>query len=134
MIRSVLAILTGIVVLTVASFTIEAVANPLMRWMFSDVLSNETTINHDVPARLLMLVYTTLCVAGGGYVAAWVAGCSEVRHAVIMGTIQLAMTVGALIALPGNAPLWFWIAGMALMVPAAWCGGIIRAKRATVGN
>jgi hypothetical protein len=134
MIRSVLAILTGIVVLTIASFTIEAVANPLMRWMFSDAASNETTVNHSVPARLLMLVYTTLCVAAGGYVAAWVAGRSEARHAVIMGMIQLAMTVGAMIALPGNAPLWFWIAGMALMAPAAWCGGIIRAKQATGGD
>jgi hypothetical protein len=130
MIRSVLAVLAGIVALTVTSFAIEAVTDPLMRWIFADEPSDRTAINHSVPVRLFMLIYTTLCVAVGGYVTAWVARRSEVRHAVIMGAIQLAMTAGAMIALPGQAPLWFWIAGMALMAPAAWCGGIIRVGQA----
>jgi hypothetical protein len=37
-----------------------------------------------------------------------------------------------MIALPGHAPLWSWIAGIVVIVPAAWCGGMLRAKRATV--
>ena len=53
---------------------------------------------------------------------------SEVRHAVIMGTIQTALTLMAMIEFHDKAPLWFWIAGIAVTVPAAWCGGIVRAK------
>jgi len=71
-----------------------------------------------------------LCVAAGGYVTAWLARRSETQHAAIMGAIELAMTVWVMIELPHQAPLWSWIAGMALMVPAAWCGGLLRAKQA----
>jgi hypothetical protein len=34
-----------------------------------------------------------------------------------------------MIKLPHQAPLWSWVAGIVLIVPAAWCGGMIRAKR-----
>ncbi len=132
MIRSVLAVLAGIVVLTVTSFAIEAVANPWMMRMFPNALPNEAAMNHNVPAKLFMIAYTMLCIAAGGYVTAWLARRSPVRHAVIMGAIEAAMTIGMMIALPGQAPLWSWIAGIVLIVPAAWCGGIIHAKRATV--
>ena len=131
MIRSVLAVLAGIVVLTVTSFAVEAVANPLMMRLFPNALPNEAAMQYNVPVKLIMFVYTALCVAAGGYVTAWVAHRSEVRHAVIMGAIQVALTVWAMIALPNLAPLWSWIAGMVLIVPAAWCGGMIRAKRAS---
>ena len=72
-----------------------------------------------------MFVYTTLCVACGGYVTAWLGG-SKVRHAVIMGAIQTALTVLAMTEFRHKAPLWFWIAGIAVTVPAAWCGAIFR--------
>ena len=73
-----------------------------------------------------MFVYTTLCVACGGYVTAWLARGSEVRHAVVMGAIQMALTALAMIEFRHKAPVWFWIAGIAVTVPAAWCGGIFR--------
>jgi peptidoglycan/LPS O-acetylase OafA/YrhL len=115
MIRSALAVLAGILVLTVTSFAIEAVANPAMI--------------QNVPARMFMLAYTMLCVAAGGYVAAWLARRSEVRHAVIMGVIEAVFTAAAMAELPGHAPLWWWIAGIVLIIPAAWFGGTIRANR-----
>jgi peptidoglycan/LPS O-acetylase OafA/YrhL len=117
MTRSALAILAGILVLTVTSFAIEAVANPAMI--------------QNVPARIFTLAYTMLCVAAGGYTTAWLARRSEVRHAVIMGVIEAVFTVAAMLALPGHAPLWSWIAGIVLVVPAAWFGGWIRAKIGT---
>jgi predicted aconitase with swiveling domain len=114
MLRSALAVIAGILVLTVASFAIEAVADPLM--------------SRNVPARIFMLAYTMLCVAAGGYVTAWLARRSQVRHAVIMGVIEAVFTVGAMMALPGHAPLWSWVAGIVLIIPAAWFGGMLRAK------
>jgi peptidoglycan/LPS O-acetylase OafA/YrhL len=117
MTRSALAILAGILVLTVTSFAIEAATNP-------------ATIQN-VAARIFTLAYTMLCVAAGGYTTAWLARRSEVRHAVIMGVIEAVFTVAAMLALPGHAPLWSWIAGIVLVVPAAWFGGWIRAKIGT---
>jgi hypothetical protein len=125
MIRSVLAILAGIIVLTATSFAVEAVADPVLLRMFSDALPNRAAIAHNLPASLFQFAYTSLCICAGGYVTAWLARRSRVRHSVIMGAFELALTVWAMLSLPGEAPFRNWIIGMALIVPAAWCGGIL---------
>jgi len=77
-----------------------------------------------------MLAYTMLCVAVGGYVTAWLARRSRVRHAVIMGVLEAAMTVWVVVTLPGHGPLWPGVAAIVLIVPAAWSGGAMAMKRA----
>ena len=129
MIRSALAILAGILVLTVTSFAIEWVTDPVLARVFPDAQSSGATWHHDV-RKLIMFVYTNLCVAFGGYVTAWLARGSEVRHAVVMGAIQTALTAWAMIEFRHKAPVWFWIAGIAVTVPAALCGGIFRVTSA----
>ena len=128
MIRGALAILAGVVVLTVTSFAIEAVVDPLLLRTFPKALPNRAAIGHNLPATLFQLAYTLLCIAAGGYVTAWLARRSQVRHAVIMGIVELALTVWAMFAFPGEAPLRNWILSMLLIVPAAWCGAMIRAR------
>jgi hypothetical protein len=123
----VLAVIAGIVVLAVTSFAIEWATEPVLARVFSDSRSEAAT-SHNSARKLIMFVYSTLCVACGGYVTAWIARGSEVRHAVIMGAIQTALTVLAMIEFRDKAPLSFWIAGIAVTVPAAWCGGLLRAK------
>jgi hypothetical protein len=127
LIRGVLAVITGIAVLTVTSFAIEWATEPVLSGIFPDAHSEGATSHNEV-RKLIMFVYSTLCVACGGYVTAWIARGSEVRHALIMGAVQVVLTVLALIEFRDKAPLWFWIAGIAVTVPAAWCGGIFRAK------
>jgi hypothetical protein len=129
MIRSALAVLAGIAVLTVASFAIEAAANPLMMRMFPHSLPNRAVIGHNLLASLFLYAYTALSIAGGGYVTAWLVNRSQVRHAVIMGVIQVALTVLAMMSLPEGGPLRNWIATILFTVPAAWFGGILRANR-----
>jgi hypothetical protein len=126
-IRSVLAVIAGIAVLTVTSFAIEWATDPVLAGVFPDAQSQGTT-SHSVVRNLIMFVYSTLCVACGGYVTAWLAPGSEVRHAVIMGALQMALTLMAMMEFRDKAPLWFWIAGIAVTAPAAWCGGIFRLK------
>jgi len=128
MIRSILAVLAGIAVLTATSFAIEAVANPLMMRMFPNALPNQAAVSHNLPATLFLFAYTFLCVAAGGYVTAWLARRSKMLHVVIMGVIQVVLTIWAMLSIPEQAPLRNWIASIVLTVPAAWCGGILRAK------
>jgi hypothetical protein len=128
MIRSALAVLAGLVVITVASFATEAVANPLLMRMFPDALPNEAALSRNVPAWLFMLAYTLLCVVGGGYVTARLAGRFPARHALILGIVQSALMIPAMFAFPDQAPLSRWIVGMVLVVPAAWCGGVTYAN------
>jgi len=126
MTRSVLAVLAGIVVLTVASFAIEWATDPLLLRLFPHALPNQAALSHNVPAKLFMMAYTFLSVAAGGYVTACFARRAEVLHAVVMGAVEAAMTVWAMMKVSHQAPLWTWIAGIALVVPAAWCGGALR--------
>ena len=129
MIRSVLAVLAGIVVLTITSFAIEAVADPLMLRVFPHALPDKAALSHNLPASLFLFAYTSLCVAAGGYVTAWLARRSPVRHAVAMGVVQVALTVLAMMSPRIVAPFRNWIATLVLTIPTAWCGGLLRARQ-----
>ena len=134
MLRSVLAILAGIAVLTASSFAIEAIANPLMFKLFPHAIPNRAAISHNLPATLFQFFYTAWCIAAGGYVTAWIARKARARHAVIMGAIEVALTLIAMWSFAGEAPLRNWIVGMVLTVPAAWCGGLLAESTFKLGK
>jgi hypothetical protein len=129
MIRSVLSVLAGIVVLTVTSFAIEAAVDPLLVRMFPNALPDHAAITHNLPASLFMFAYTSLCVVAGGYVTGWLARRHPAQHAVVMGAIQMLLTIWAMISLPDVAPLRNWIVSIFLAIPTAWLGGFLRAKQ-----
>jgi hypothetical protein len=131
MIRSARAVLAGIVTLTITSFAIEAATDPLMMRLFPHALPNRAAISHNLPATIFLFAYTALCVAAGGYVTAWLARRSPVLHAVLMGAVQVALTVWAMLAFRNEAPLRNWIGALVFTIPAAWCGGLVRTKQAT---
>jgi len=134
MIRSIAAVLAGLIVLTVTSFAIEWAVDPLLLRLFPQALPNRSALEANLYAALFMYFYTALCVVAGGYVTAWVARRSPVAHAVAMGVVELGLTAWAMKAVVVHAPLRNWIVGIALVVPAAWCGGLLRAKQVTRRN
>jgi hypothetical protein len=136
MIRSTLAILAGIVTLTITSFAIEATADPLMMRLFPHALPNRAAISHSLPATIFLLAYTALCVAAGGYVTSWLARRSPVFHSLLMGAVQFALTVWAMMSLSlrNEAPLRNWIGALVFTFPAALCGGLFRAKQIAKKN
>ena len=133
MIRSTLAVLAGLVGLTIISFAIEAATDPLLMHLFPGALPDAAALAKKFPARLFMLVYTTFSIAVGGYITAWIAHRAQLIHAAIMGTVEVAFTLYVMIAAPfaeaHQAPRWGWITGMILMIPAACLGAAIRAKQ-----
>ena len=64
-----------------------------------------------------------------GYVTARLAASSHVVHATVMGAIQAVVTLWAMFSVQSEEPMWFWLTGIALMIPAAWLGGWLRQKR-----
>jgi hypothetical protein len=133
MIRSVLAVLAGLVVLTIVSFAIEAAVDPLLMHMFPGALPDSAALSRSFPARLLMLAYTMFSIGLGGYVTAWIANRSRICHAAIMGAIEVVFTIYVMVAGPfqevRQAPRWGWIVGLLLILPAACLGGLIRARQ-----
>jgi hypothetical protein len=132
MIRSILAVLAGLVVLTLVSFAIEMAADPLLMHLFPRALPDAAGLAGNLPARLFMVAYTTFAIAAGGYVTAWIARRSQLTLAAIMGAIEVAFTLYVMLAAPFHeahpAPQWIWISGLVLMVPAAWLGAAMRGK------
>lgn len=129
-IRSVLAIVAGIVTLTAISFGIEAIADPLLLKLFPESLPTLAALSHNVPAMSFMLSYGALSVAAGGYVAAWLAARAPLRHAAYMGIVQCALTLGAMTAMWNHAPAIDWIVSLAMALPAALLGGWLFSRRA----
>jgi hypothetical protein len=130
MFRSLLAIVAGLVALTVASFAIEALADPLLMHLFPRALPDAGALSHSVPASLAMFTYTFGSIVLGGYVAAWIAARAEVRHAVVMGVIEALFTVWLLSTRFHQAPLLSLIKGVVVSIPSAWLGGVLRTRRA----
>jgi hypothetical protein len=124
MIRSVLSILAGLAVIMVFSFGIEAAANPLLMRMFPGALPDEAALSRNPLVWAFTFTYTFFCVVAGGYVTARFAARSAVRQAVILGLLQSALTIPAMLAYEDKAPLWGWILSMVMVIPAAWCGGL----------
>jgi hypothetical protein len=126
MLRSVLSVLAGIVVLSVASFTIEAVVNPLLLRAFPQALPNAPALSSNPWARTLAFTYGLTCVTAGGYVAARIARRFPVRHAAAMGILQAGLTVAAMLSPEGNhASPMQWIVISILSIPAALAGGFL---------
>ena len=133
MIRSILAVLAGLVSLTIVSFAIEIAADPLLMYLFPRALPNAAALAGNIPARLFMVAYTTFAIGVGGYVTAWIARRSRLILAATMGAIEVAFTLYVMIAGPFHeahpAPQSVWITGLVLMIPAACLGAAIRDKQ-----
>jgi hypothetical protein len=137
MIRSILAVLAGLVALTIVSFAIEIAADPLLMHLFPRALPDAAALADNLPARLFMVAYTTFAIGVGGYATAWIAQRSRLALAAIMGTIEAAFTLYVMIAGPFHeahtAPRLIWITGLILMIPAACLGAVIRDKQSPRG-
>jgi len=123
--RSAAAVLAGIIVLVLLSFLIERTAGAALM----QALALEKA---DVAMRLFVVTQTLGCMVAAGYICAWIAPRAKTKHAVIMGFIQLMLTIYAMVALPSYGPLWISVVGVVLLVPAAWLGGWLRERKLKV--
>lgn len=130
MLRSVVSVLAGIAGLTVASFAIEAMLNPLLLRVFSDALPGQEALSSNQWVRALTFAYGLICVAAGGYITARIAERVPVQHAAAMGIFQAGLTIMAMLSPVGNhASRLQWITTAILTVPAAVVGGAVYKAR-----
>ncbi len=127
---TIVAILAGIIVLTAVSFAIEAAADPLMMHFFPRAFPDANALKYSLPAHIVMFAYTFLSIVAGGYVTAWIARHAPVRDAAIMGIIEAVLTAWLMSTGFHQAPLYSWIVGIVVCIPAAWLGGVLRARTA----
>ena len=141
--RTVGAIIAGIMVLAALSFGIEAAADPLMMHLFPQVFPNADAVAHSVPGQVVMFVYTFLSIVAGGYVAAWIASTPvrrsgapgtpvarehPLRDVVIMGVIEALFTAWIMSTKFHQPLLHSCLVGIVVCIPSAWLGGILRVR------
>lgn len=78
-----------------------------------------------VGAFVMVLLGWALGTFAGAWVAARVAKRSPVGHGLAVGVLFLAAGVANMLSLPH--PVWFWIAGVLLFLPAGYSGGRLAA-------
>jgi hypothetical protein len=123
MVRSVLAILAGVVTLTVTSFAIEAVVKP---WIEASLPAGSWAV------WVATMAYSVPCVVLGGYATARAAKSKPVKHALAYGFVMAALTIILWISPPPGVPYQSaakWILGIALLLPFSWLGGALHARR-----
>jgi len=93
-----------------------------------------------VPDALLLLatVYRTIFGVAGSYVAARLAPDRPMLHALVLGTLGLAVsTVGAVVTWnmgPAFGPHWYPVALVVLAMPTAWIGGKLYKSQLRAGS
>ena len=128
--RSVAAVLAGFITLSVAIYTMQGAGTAILRQLATDLPATASIVNYSTGTRVFWLIWETVSMFAAGYVTARIAASGQVVHATVMGAIQAAVTVWAMFSVRGDEPLWFWITGIAMMVPAAWLGGRLRLRQA----
>ena len=124
--RSVAAVLAGFVTLSVLLYAIQSAGTALLLRMNPDLSATTSIVNYSLATRLFWLIWETTSMVAAGYVTARLSSSSHIAHAIVMGAIQAAVTVWAMLSIQSGEPMWFWLTGIALMIPAAWLGGRLR--------
>jgi hypothetical protein len=128
-VRSVAAVLAGFVTLSVAIYTMQGVGTAILRQMNPDLPATASIVNYSMGTRVFWLIWETTSMMAAGYVTARLAASSHVMHATVMGAIQGVVTLSAMSSVRSEEPIWFWLTGMALMIPAASIGGWLQSAR-----
>lgn len=123
MMRSVLAVLTGVVTIGVLAVAGDAAMRRLVPSAFD---ANGFTDN--VPVLLAALLYTTLFSAVGGWFTAAASKRRDLRDVFILVGLQFVMTLVANVMLFDRRILWFYVLGLVLTVPAIVAGGRVRIR------
>lgn len=129
MIRSVLAVALGYVVMLVAFLGAETALTAVAPTLIP--AKGQPT---DPLYFVFQLVTGFFFISIGGYVTAMLAGRSEMKHALGLGALSIAMSIVSRLQYPGDEPLWYSIALMFLAIPGALAGGYYRARQLEDGK
>jgi hypothetical protein len=133
--RSILATIAGFLVASAVMMAVETVNGrylyPELGKLAEGVTDREAIriifAGAPVGSLLVVIFGWALGSLAGGCTAAWIAGRTPSRHALALGgLLTLAVIANNLLIPP---PFWFWLAGLAVPVPAAYAGAYLAPRR-----
>lgn len=63
----------------------------------------------------------------GGFLAAWIGWNAPVAHALVLGGLLTLAGIANNLMLP--PPVWFWISGIVVLLPAAYAGARLAPRK-----
>lgn len=122
--RSILAVVTGFIVIGALAFGTDY----LVRTMAPGVFAADGRVS-SVPWLLAIQAYVFAYATFGCWLCARLAPNRPMRHALILGVLGLAFNIAGTITQWTTAPAWYHAVALALVMPAAWLGGRIAERR-----
>lgn len=128
--RSIFAVLGGVVISTFLILAVEAVGMMIFPPPAGTDMSNPEAVKAvmaNAPAGVLLFVLLGWLVGtlAGSWAAARIARRAPIVHGMIVGVLGLAAAVANMLRIPH--PVWFWVLGVAVFLPAAWLGARVAA-------
>jgi len=120
--RSFFAILAGFFTVPIISFTCDYAFHEL-----HPSYGPHAVIGNGV--ALIALTYGTIAILIGGYVTGMIARKKYATHGAILGCIGLLIAIPVNIKIWHQAPAWYHILGLLLVVPVSAWGASIAGKR-----
>jgi hypothetical protein len=82
---------------------------------------------------VLALAYRIVYGVAGSYVAARLAPDRPMQHALALGVVGLVVSIAGAVATWGRGPefgpAWYALAVIAIAIPCAWAGGVLRRRQ-----
>ena len=121
MIRSIFAVIAGSVVWTMMWLG----SNALVMSLFPDWYGEGGKVE-SVPVLLFTILRSVILSLLAGYITAFIARRSEIKHSFALGVLQLVLGIMATIQSYDVAPLWYHALFLTLLIPSNVFGGWLR--------
>lgn len=136
-VRSIVAVLAGMVVFAFLVMAIEAVGMmifppPPGTDMANPEAARAAMANAPVGSLLFVLLAWIVGTFAGAWTAARIARRAPVGHGLVVGVLGLAGAIANMLMIPH--PVWFWVLGVAVFLPVAWLGARIAAAAGRSGG
>ena len=127
--RSIVAVIVGFVVASVVMMIIETINGRVLYPGLGKVAEGVTDREvvrgllaaAPIGAFLVVIFGWALGSVVGGWVAARIGGRAPIGHALVLGVLLTLAGIANNLMVP--PPLWFWIASLVVLLPAAYAGG-----------
>jgi hypothetical protein len=126
--RSVLAVLAGIVAMSLVAFAIEIPLRALTVRAFPQTFPDQSALDTNVVWMLSQSLYTVPALMLGGYVTAWLAPRRALAHAIAMAVVQELLIVALIFKPPHPVPPWMWALTLTMTPVAIVFGGYLRSR------
>jgi hypothetical protein len=134
-VRSVLAVIAGFIAASAVMMLIETVNGHVLYPELGKAAEGMTdkeairALMASAPAGAFLVVLFGWALGSlvGGFLAAWIGRSAPVGHALVLGGLLTLAGIANNLMLP--PPGWFWIASLAVLLPAAYAGARLAPKR-----